>query len=87
MFSSADCGGRDILIFCVSEMALEVSRPDSGISMFWIILFSTCVILKYTGKQLVASDPEDRKVSDTSRRRHTSLMRPSHSVCKERVCM
>ena len=44
----------EILIFCVSKMALEVSVPDSGISTFWIIFFSTCVILNYTGKQIVS---------------------------------
>ena len=30
--------------------------PDSGISTFWIFFFSTCVILNYTGKQLVSRD-------------------------------
>ena len=30
--------------------------PDSGISTFWMIFFWTCVILNYTGKQLVARD-------------------------------
>ena len=44
----------EILIFCVSKMALEVSMPNSGISTFWIIFFSTCIILNYTGKQLVS---------------------------------
>ena len=33
--------------------------PDSGISTFWIVLFSTCVILNYTGKQLVSRDLMD----------------------------
>ena len=34
--------------------------PDSGISTFWIFFFSTCVILNYTGKQLVSRDLQDR---------------------------
>ena len=46
----------EILIFCLSKMALEVSVPDSGISTFWIFFPSTCVLLNYTGKQLVALD-------------------------------
>ena len=53
----------EILIFCVSKMALEVSLPDSGISTFWITFFLTCVILNYTGKQLVASDPKAATVA------------------------
>ena len=32
--------------------------PDSGISTFWIFFFSTCVILNYTGKQLVSRELE-----------------------------
>ena len=44
----------EILIFCVTKMALEVSVPDSGITTFWIIFFSTCVLFNYTGKQLVS---------------------------------
>ena len=48
--------------------------PNSGISAFWIVFFSTCVILNYTGKTISCvrpiGQPEERLVGLSTTRWH-----------------